>query len=70
MIDIADLMRELAGTTCRCGRPKRRRETFCRDCYYRLGPPQRRALYALVGEGYEEAYEAAVASLSSEESTT
>ena len=63
MIDVHDLLRELRGTTCRCGAAKRTRETFCRDCYYRLSPPQRRALYRLVGEGYEEAYAAAVAKL-------
>jgi hypothetical protein len=63
MTDVADLLRELAGTTCRCGRPKRGRQTFCLDCYVRLTPPRRRALYSLIGEGYEEAYADAVASL-------
>lgn len=54
------LVHELAGTRCRCGKTKRGGETFCRSCYYRLPPPYRRALYALLGDGYEEAYAAAV----------
>lgn len=54
------LLHELAGTTCHCGREKRARETFCRGCYYALPAPYRRALYSRIGEGYEEAYAAAV----------
>jgi hypothetical protein len=61
--DTVLLVRELAGTTCRCGKTKRARETFCRACYHALPPPLRRALYRGVGEGYEEAYADAVAVL-------
>lgn len=61
------LMLELLGTTCRCGARKTARRTFCVKCYLRLSPPQRRALYRLFGEGYEEAYVDAVASLETEE---
>jgi hypothetical protein len=57
------LIRELFGTTCRCGKPKGSRMTFCGRCYHRLPPPARSALYRRVGEGYEEAYDAAVAIL-------
>lgn len=57
------LVRELAGTTCRCGRVKRARMTFCGRCYHALPPPLRAALYRPIGEGYEDAYAAAVASL-------
>lgn len=57
------LVRELAGTTCRCGRSKKARQTFCSRCYFALSPPLRAALYRQVGEGYEEAYAAAVAAL-------
>jgi hypothetical protein len=67
-VDVSDLLRELRGTTCRCGATKRTRETFCRGCYHRLAPPQRRALYRPIGEGYEEAYRDAVASLDEETS--
>lgn len=59
------LLRELGGMICRCGREKRRGETVCRRCYYALPAPYRRALYARIGEGYEEAYQAAVAHLGS-----
>jgi hypothetical protein len=57
------LVRELAGPVCRCGRPKSARRTFCSRCYYRLPPQLRSALYRRIGEGYEEAYAAAVAAL-------
>ena len=56
-------MRELGGTTCRCGRAKKARQTFCSRCFFNLAPPLRAALYRRVGEGYEEAYAAAVAAL-------
>jgi hypothetical protein len=59
-----DLIRELSGTICRCGEPKTRGRTFCRACYFSLPSGQAKALYHLeqlrVGEGYEEAYAAAV----------
>lgn len=54
-----ELIRELGGGVCRCGKQKRRRQTFCRACYYSLPHTMRRALYNLVGEGYEQAYQAA-----------
>ena len=54
-----DLVKELAGTTCRCGAEKEAHKTLCRGCYYRLPKGLRNALYRLLGEGYEEAYEAA-----------
>ena len=60
---IADLMRGLAGTVCRCGRPKAKRETFCKTCYFALPPPMRTALYRNIGAGYEEAYTAAAVAL-------
>lgn len=49
-------MKELGGVTCRCGREKRRGQTFCHWCYYRLPTHIRKALYRRIGEGYEEAY--------------
>lgn len=60
MSTVDDLLRELAGPLCRCGRPKRTRETFCASCYHRLPTHLRRALYQRIGQGYEEAYEAAI----------
>jgi hypothetical protein len=54
-----DLVEELRGTTCRCGNHKAHVQTFCRECYYSLPKRLRAALYHLIGDGYEEAYDAA-----------
>jgi hypothetical protein len=62
-VDSAALLRELASKKCRCGGFKTPRQTWCSACYYKLSPPQRRALYQQIGEGYEEAYAAAAKSL-------
>jgi hypothetical protein len=51
-----ELIAELAGTTCRCGKLKSPRQTFCRICYFRLAKEMRDALYNGLGQGYEEAY--------------
>jgi hypothetical protein len=56
----AELVRELLGQTCQCGKKKQPRNTFCRSCYYALSPQLRRDLYNRIGEGYEEAYDAAI----------
>jgi hypothetical protein len=58
-----ELLKELRGTTCRCGKVKARQQTFCRACYYALKVPLRRRLYNLLGEGYAEAYVEACAVL-------
>ena len=54
------LVEELRGTSCTCGMPKKTHQTFCRACYYTLPQNVRSALYDLVGEGYEESYDAAL----------
>lgn len=54
------LTAEPQGIHCRCGVPKQPRQTFCRKCYYALSRPEQKALYKLVGKGYEEAYQNAV----------
>ena len=61
-----ELLDELMGQTCVCGRKKLRTQTFCGGCYYTLSRSQRQALYRRVGEGYEEAYADAVDTLTSE----
>lgn len=53
------LMGELLGTQCRCGATKAKRTSFCRKCFYTLPRERRDALYQRVGQGYEQAYEAA-----------
>lgn len=50
------MITELGGLNCRCGRVKVPRQTFCRQCYFKLPPENRRALYAKIGNGYEVAY--------------
>ena len=57
------LLKELIGERCRCGRAKRSRETFCGRCYFLLPKAIRSALYRRIGEGYEQAYSAAIAHL-------
>lgn len=52
-------MRELLGDSCFCGVRKQARQTFCRRHYFALNKPMRQALYAHMGQGYEEAYSAA-----------
>ena len=51
-----ELIEELRGTDCRCGKPKKERETFCKSCYFSLPPDLRNRLYKGIGEGYEAAY--------------
>jgi len=58
-----DLIRELRGNVCRCGKPKQPKQTFCRKCYFSLPEEKRQALYSRVGEGYAEAYEDAICEL-------
>lgn len=53
-------LEELHGRVCRCGTAKTPDQTFCRDCYFRLPMPMRRALYLLILDGYIEAYDDAV----------
>lgn len=55
-----DLVRELIGKRCICGRSKRPRATFCLTCYSRLPDLLQGNLYKRIGQGYERAYHAAV----------
>jgi len=61
-----ELVRELSGTKCRCGRTKKANNTFCNKCYFKLPDDMRFALYRRLGSGYEEAYDAAVQELRGE----
>ncbi len=53
----------LLSAECRCGRIKRSRQAFCSGCYRALPIPMQKALYRRIGQGYEEAYAAAVREL-------
>ncbi|GAH74320.1 unnamed protein product, partial [marine sediment metagenome] len=51
---------ELMSDECACGMQKEPRKSFCYGCYMALPRDMRRDLWKPIGEGYEEAYEAAV----------
>ena len=55
MSDAAFYARELASNECQCGARKKRGWAFSQD--------MQQALYARIGNGYEEAYEEAVKEL-------
>lgn len=50
----------LSSEICQCGFSKRRKQSFCSKCYYKLPKETRAALYRRIGSGYEEAYDHAV----------
>lgn len=52
-----ELIAELKGTVCRCGKAKRSMQTFCQRCYFSLPKELQRRLYDRIGEGYEQAYQ-------------
>jgi len=45
---------------CACGDTKKPGKAFCRRCYKELPYRMQEALYNRIGQGFEEAYEAAV----------
>lgn len=52
---------ELDDVECKsCGARKGSGMSLCRKCFYRLPSEMRAALYRRVGNGYEEAYTAAL----------
>ena len=54
------ILKVLSGQQCACKGFKRYAASFCKTCYYVLPPKMRQAHYAPWGEGYEEAYIAAI----------
>lgn len=50
----------LQGEECQCGRSKKRGMALCYYCWCRLPKDVRVDLYSPMGEGFEEAYEAAI----------
>lgn len=63
MLNASDLIKELMGTVCHCGKTKHAEHTFCGKCYFSLPRNMRKAIYNRIGNGYEEAYEAATVHL-------
>jgi hypothetical protein len=51
---------------CLCGREKSSGRSFCYHCYKELPGDMQKALYRQIGDGYEEAFEDAVAWLQTE----
>lgn len=60
MMDTKTAIRELLNTSCRCGNEKKPGKSLCYTCFRKLPREMGRNLYRLSGEGYEEAYGAAV----------
>jgi len=53
-------LESLKSDKCFCGRSKKPGHSFCSKCFYSLPGVMRIALYQLIGDGYELAYEEAV----------
>lgn len=63
-MDSAELVKSLVSEVCpACDKTKKERQTFCSRCYYKLSGAQRKALYRLIGEGYEHAFDDAMKTL-------
>lgn len=62
-LDQVELVRELAGNRCQCGATKEECHTFCKRCHLKLPQSMCRGLYQPISKGYEDAYQAAIATL-------
>jgi|GEM_PF-2729314 len=51
-----EILDNLRGATCLCGRSKASGRSHCRSDYYRLPPEKRQALYREFNHGYQEAF--------------
>lgn len=54
---------ELMSNGCACGKAKKRKQSFCYFDFKSLPDDMQKALYRPIGNGYEEAYDEAVAYL-------
>lgn len=57
--DWAWYIRELKSEQCLCERPKKAGKSFCYRCFSALPRDLQQPLYDQIGNGYEEAFEAA-----------
>jgi hypothetical protein len=64
--DRAFYVETLKSEECLCGRVKKPGNSFCFRCYKELPADMQKALYRKMGDGYEEAFEEAVAWLQTE----
>lgn len=54
---LRELVKSLRSETCpACEKPKRRKQTFCRACYFSLPKGLQKRLYRGLGNGYEQAF--------------
>jgi len=65
MTDRLFYLKELSSNECQCGRHKSPRNSFCFHCYSDLPNHIQKELWQMLGDGYEEAYDAAVHYLNS-----
>lgn len=63
MMNAIEALEILKNNQCRCGAGKQPRMAFCRDCFYKLPPAIRKALYQRIGFGFEQSYELAARTL-------
>ena len=56
--------RELKSNECACGEEKGKNKSFCFSCFKKLPDGIAQDLYLKIGEGYEQAYDAALQHLS------
>lgn len=61
MVELLARVHQLQSIKCRCGSLKISGKPFCPACYHRLPKNLRTALWALMGDGYEEAFDVAAA---------
>jgi hypothetical protein len=57
---VNDYARALASNECACGKDKKPGYAFCYGDYAALPDKMKRALWKRIGQGFEEAYEAAI----------
>ena len=61
LLDKQTLIESLNSTLCpACGGEKIHKQSFCFSCYRRLPKAKKNALFQFVGDGYEEAFDAAL----------
>jgi hypothetical protein len=58
--DVQFYLKELRSEQCQCGAPKKSGKSLCYACWKKLPWELQYRLYLRIGDGYEEAYEAAV----------
>lgn len=56
-----EILDSLASDKCAaCGNRKRRKQSHCSRCYFKLPPEMRQALYNRFDSGYQEAFRASM----------